>query len=94
MSKSNFQDEIESLINRYSQENGSNTPDFILASYLNDCLKAWNSAVNARETWYGRKVNLLPVGGQSRTDVIREQQRSGGGDAITAIMVRRESEDQ
>ena len=49
-----FADELESLINRYSQENGSDTPDFILASYLNDCLKAFDSAVAARECWYGR----------------------------------------
>ena len=49
-----FQDELESLINRHSQESGSDTPDFILASYLNDCLKSYNAAVQARDQWYGR----------------------------------------
>jgi len=49
-----FQDELESLINKHSQENGSDTPDFILASYMNECLLAFNSAVSARESWYGR----------------------------------------
>lgn len=50
-----FQAELQQLINRYSQENGSGTPDFILAGYLSDCLKAWNQAINEREKWYGRE---------------------------------------
>jgi hypothetical protein len=49
-----FRDELQSLINKHSQENGSDTPDFILAAYLDDCLKAFNVAVQNRETWYGR----------------------------------------
>ena len=35
-------------------ENASNTPDFILAQYLCNCLKAWEEATQQRETWYGR----------------------------------------
>lgn len=54
-----FKAELSSLINRHSQENGSNTPDFLLAEYLNDCLKAFNSAVSARESWYGHKCSIL-----------------------------------
>lgn len=54
MNKTEFRVEIEKLINRNSMENGSNTPDFILADYLNDCLSAFDTAVNAREAWYGR----------------------------------------
>lgn len=49
-----FQTELESLINRYSLENNSNTPDFILASYINACLAAFNEAVNQRSDWYDR----------------------------------------
>lgn len=49
-----FEQELESLLNRYSQENGSNTPDFILAQYLLGCLSTWNAAVTRREAWYGR----------------------------------------
>ena len=40
--------EIAAAINRHSAENGSNTPDFILAEYLTDCLAAFDKAVNAR----------------------------------------------
>lgn len=53
---SSFCKELESLLNRYSKENDSNTPDFILAEYLQQCLVAWNLAMAAREEWYGRKV--------------------------------------
>lgn len=44
---------IEHAINTSSAENGSNTPDFILAEYLTDCLAAFDKASKAREKWYG-----------------------------------------
>lgn len=49
-----FRDELMQLINSHSKENGSNTPDLILASYLLDCLTAFDRAVQDREAWYGR----------------------------------------
>jgi hypothetical protein len=49
-----FQRELEGLINKYSRENDSNTPDFILAQYIEDCLSSFTKAVQQRETWYGR----------------------------------------
>lgn len=48
--------DIARVLNKYSMENASNTPDFILAHYLVNCLEAWNGAHNAREDWYGEKV--------------------------------------
>lgn len=50
--KDGFRIDLESVINRYSKENGSNTPDFILAQYLNDCLYAYDKAVRRRDEWY------------------------------------------
>lgn len=50
----NFRKELEAVINRYSMENGSDTPDFILAEYFIDCLGAFDKATNRRERWYGR----------------------------------------
>ena len=50
-----FQKELERLINMNCQENASNTPDFILAKYLAKCLDAFNEATNARTKWYGRE---------------------------------------
>ena len=49
-----FEKELEHLLNRHSQDNVSNTPDFILAQYLLTCLAAWNTGVRQREMWYGR----------------------------------------
>lgn len=45
--------ELESLLNRHSLENGSNTPDYILSDYLLNCLSAFDLAVNARHKWFG-----------------------------------------
>lgn len=47
-----FVKELQSLINKYSKENGSNTPDYILANYLFGCLKNWNVHVMRRSDWY------------------------------------------
>jgi hypothetical protein len=52
--RSEFEESLREVINRYSKENASNTPDFILAQYLNSCLDAFNQTVQQRETWYGR----------------------------------------
>ena len=51
---SEFERELESLINRTSQENASHTPDFILAEFLMNALSAFNAATRRREEWYGR----------------------------------------
>lgn len=58
--QSDFRKDIENTINRYSKENGSNTPDFIVAQYLVDCLGAYDKAVTAREKWYGREPKPVP----------------------------------
>lgn len=50
-----FEADLEEIINKNSKENKSDTPDFILAQYLKRCLCAFDSAVNQREIWYGRK---------------------------------------
>lgn len=52
-----FEEELSNLLNGYSMENGSNTPDFILAKYLVKCLKTYNKLINRRDKWYGVKLN-------------------------------------
>ena len=52
-----FKSQLECLLNKTSQENASNTPDFILAQYLNACLTAFNIAVQQRDTWHGRDAS-------------------------------------
>lgn len=54
-----LQAQIQELLNEHSAETGSNTPDFILARYLKDCLDAFNNAVLARSNWYGNIDNTI-----------------------------------
>jgi len=53
-----FEDELRQILNKTSQENASDTPDFILAQYMNTCLGAFNIATRQREKWYGRTTAL------------------------------------
>ena len=61
-----FRKELECLINRTSKEDTSNTPDWILANFLSDCLAAFDNAVDLRTHHYakengGKITNLPPV---------------------------------
>ena len=56
----NFEDELKSLLNRYSKENASNTPDFILAEYLMKCLDTYSLTVQRRDAWYSKSMPLPP----------------------------------
>jgi len=63
-------DRVEALrgaINAYSLENGSDTPDWILAELLISVLESFDRAVRAREKWYGRDkgpgLSAAPRGG-------------------------------
>lgn len=47
-----LRDDIEAALNRNSAENGSNTPDMILATFLTGCLTAFDYAVQRRDAWY------------------------------------------
>lgn len=47
-------EEVSTAINRHSRENASNTPDFILAQFMETALVAFETATQQRETWYGR----------------------------------------
>ena len=54
-----FKAELEHLINRYSMENGSDTPDFILAAYLARVMAAFDVTLQERERWYGRNPKAV-----------------------------------
>lgn len=58
----NLREDIQRAINCRSAENGSDTPDWILAEYLIGCLETFDKAVTAREAWYDRsKVPVEPM---------------------------------
>ena len=57
------------LLNRHSAENMSGTPDFVLAKFLSETLKAYNEAVSRRAEWRGESVELpalIPVANDSK----------------------------
>lgn len=53
-----FEQALAGIINKYSRENNSNTPDHLLAAHLIQCLDAFELTSRAREEWYG--VSLVP----------------------------------
>jgi hypothetical protein len=53
-----FRQELVQLINRHSLENASGTPDFIIASFLENVLTDWNHAIVARCNWRGEGIEL------------------------------------
>jgi len=50
-----FEKELKQLINRHCVENASDTPDYILASYLQECLTSFANATKLRDEWYGHQ---------------------------------------
>jgi hypothetical protein len=54
-----LREELQMILNQCCAENESNTPDFILAQYLFNCLSAFDSAVKARDDFYS--VHLEPA---------------------------------
>lgn len=67
MVEDKFMKELEELINKHSKENESNTPDFILASYIHHALQAFDIAVENRDSWYGFKPLESKLEGESAT---------------------------
>lgn len=55
--------ELKELLNRHSAETASGTPDFILAHYLINCLKAYAQAVRQRDSWFSVRFPPRPPGG-------------------------------
>ena len=53
-----FINELAEVINRHSKENDSNTPDFILAEYLVECLRNFSKTSRGREKWYGKSLEI------------------------------------
>jgi hypothetical protein len=50
-----FLKDLEHLINKHSMEHKSaDTPDFLLAEYIGNCLKIFDSVVRKRDAWYNK----------------------------------------
>jgi hypothetical protein len=53
MDPERFRKQIAAVINMEGRENNSNTPDFLLAEFMESCLVAAEHLIGAREDWYG-----------------------------------------
>lgn len=53
---SEFENDLRTLINKRNRESLSDTPDYILARFMNSCLMAYSVAVGQRDHWFG--VNM------------------------------------
>ena len=49
-----FESDLSKLINSHSLENMSDTPDFILANYLTNCLRVFNESTKKRNKLYSK----------------------------------------
>jgi hypothetical protein len=65
-----FRDELKNLLNRFNRESNSDTPDFILADYLQKCLIAFDNAVKWRDHWYKQENgHAIPNEVHSRREI-------------------------
>lgn len=46
-----FKTELAHIINKHSVDADCNTPDFLLAAYVLNCLTVWGNNVRARDKW-------------------------------------------
>jgi hypothetical protein len=58
-----FREALTALLNRYSKENGSNTPDYLLANFLIGCMDAFDLTVRRRDEWRGTEAKIQPTTG-------------------------------
>ena len=59
MEKTGLEKKLSDLINCESREGDSNTPDFLLAEFMVNCLNAFEVASNRREVWFGVELDIL-----------------------------------
>lgn len=68
---SKFLVELMELINKHSLENRSNTPDYILADYLGDCLAGYERAVQRRGAMQAVSAKYDDARGSKSTGEVR-----------------------
>lgn len=73
----NFEKELADLINRYNKEQDSDTPDFILARYLTNCLAIYNQAAMDKKCLIDKSLsvsmNILNQGEEEINNRIKQR---------------------
>jgi hypothetical protein len=80
-SSTDFRRSLEAIINQHSMENGSDTPDFILAEYLEKCMEAFDAMTKKRSEWYNGKDKA----GNDNLDFTAEAARIADENQLYAI---------
>ena len=60
--KVTFREALTQLLNQYSKENSSNTPDYLLANFLIGCMDVFDLTVRRRDEWFGRENKISTTG--------------------------------
>lgn len=71
--KTPFEKELSALLNKFSLENVSNTPDYLLAEFVQFAIAGFNVVVSERDRWYMEK-RLEPGADNVRDDVAKRLQ--------------------
>lgn len=53
--------DIEVLMNQYNVDTMTDTPDFILASYVMTCLRNYMVTKTDTEAWFGKRITINGV---------------------------------
>ncbi len=69
-----FKKDLAEVLNKHSMENGSDTPDFILAEFLHGCLMVFDKLMKRRERWYS---NDAKPDGLSEVEPVKSQLMEG-----------------
>jgi hypothetical protein len=64
--KPTFLEELVILINKHNIEKGSDTPDYILADYLNHCITVLDGTIKERSRWYGHEQSENSIQSEMR----------------------------
>lgn len=67
--ESAFSQELAALMNKYSGESISNTPDFLMRDFVCRAMQAANELISARDNWYGIKPRVAYKNEQGNTVV-------------------------
>lgn len=89
--ESNIAQDLASLINRYSMDNPSGTPDFIVAEFMLNVLFHFDDTVAKRAQWRGESVELpaLQKLHQARPDIFqKEKVQAENASAVKKLLDR------
>jgi hypothetical protein len=71
-----FREELRALLNRRSMDSYTNTPDYLLAEYLDECLNLWDKTTEQRDRWFGFMPFARLIGEPTTAEVVAEKRQA------------------